>query len=62
MTEPEVVSVMRSSVSEQDWDRNADLIKEKCGGYPDFWFSAIVRSGLMKTVIGDDTIKIKTCP
>lgn len=46
MTEAEVVALMESSQSEKEWNSNCDKVKEACGGYPDFWYSAIVRSGL----------------
>jgi hypothetical protein len=43
----EVVDLMKSSKSEQEWNDNADKVKAACGGYPDFWFGAIVLSGVM---------------
>ena len=46
MTEKEVVDLMESSKSEKEWDANADKIREVYMGYPDFWFRAIVLSGL----------------
>lgn len=50
MSEQEVVALMESSKSETEWNRNADQVKEKCGGYPAFWYSAIVLSGLLQRV------------
>lgn len=48
MTENEVVELMKSSKSAKEWDDNCDIVKERCNGYPDFWFRAIIRSGLAK--------------
>jgi hypothetical protein len=47
MNEQEVVALMESSKSEHEWNMNCDKVKVACGGgYPGFWFAAIVRSGL----------------
>jgi len=47
MSRKEVVALMKSSRSEPEWNANCDKVKVACGGYPDFWFAAIVQSGLM---------------
>lgn len=47
MTEQQVVELMESSDSEAEWGVNADKVKSACGGYPPFWFAAIVQSGVM---------------
>lgn len=56
MTEEEVVALMESATSSQ--------VKKACGGYPPFWFKAIVISGLMNRVItsfgGDPGIKVSS--
>ena len=44
----EVIDLMSSSNTESEWNSNADKVKEACGGYPNFWFRAIVLSGLLK--------------
>lgn len=57
MTEQEVVDLMESSQTEQEWNNNATKVKQACGGYPAFWFKAIVLSGLINRVAqrwGDD--------
>lgn len=47
MTEQEVVNLMQSSTSEEEWNANADKVKKASGGgYPAFWYKAIVVSGL----------------
>lgn len=50
MNESEVSALMESSKSEAEWNRNCDEVKRKCGGYPDFWYSLIVMSGLSARV------------
>lgn len=50
-TEDGVVNLMRSSRSEEEWNRNCDAVKSANGNdYPAFWFSAIIMSGLMSDV------------
>ena len=51
MNQQEVVNLMGSSISEKAWNSNCDKVKKSCGGYPDFWFAAIVISGLMQKTI-----------
>ena len=46
MTEQEVVNLMKSSKSEEEWNHNCDHVKKEFGGYPKFWFTAIVVSGV----------------
>ena len=48
MNEVEVVELIKSSKTEQEWNDNCDTVKEKCSGYTDFWFSTIVQSGIAK--------------
>lgn len=50
MSEDEVKSLMESSKTEQEWNTNCDLVKRRCGGYPEFWYSLIVMSGLASRV------------
>lgn len=51
MNQNEVVTLMKSSKSETEWNANADKVKKACGGYPDFWFAAIVISGVMNETV-----------
>lgn len=46
MSEKQVVELMKSSKSEIEWDANCDFVQSKCGGYPSFWYGAIVLSGV----------------
>ncbi len=48
MSEQEVIALMESSTSETEWNANADTVKKRCGGYPSFWFPAVVVSGLLQ--------------
>ena len=45
-----VVRLMQSSTSESEWNANCDQVKDANGGYPPFWYSAIVLSGVMSDV------------
>ena len=46
MNEQRVVELMRSSNSEDEWNTNCDKVKKACGGYPPFWYKAIIQSGV----------------
>lgn len=46
MSEQEVVDLMKSSKSEKEWNSNCDKVKSACGGYPSFWYKAIILSQL----------------
>ena len=46
MSEREVIALMESSKSSAEWNTNCDIVKAKCGGYPSFWFRAIILSGI----------------
>lgn len=46
MTRQQVKDFMEESKSPQEWNDNCDHIKTVFGGYPDFWYSAIIMSGL----------------
>ena len=50
MTESEVVTLMGSSQSSAEWNANADTVKSRCDGYPDFWYPAVIMSGLCDRV------------
>jgi len=62
MTEKEVVALMESSKTAREWDDNCDKVKSVFGGYPTFWFPAILASGLAKRVLArcgsSDEIKV----
>ena len=49
-TEEGVVSLMRSSQSEEEWNANCGNVQAANGGYPPFWYPAIVASGLASEV------------
>ena len=50
VTREGVVPLMESSQSEVEWNANCDEVKASFHGYPDFWFEAIVGSGLSARV------------
>lgn len=47
MTEKQVVDLMKSSTSENNWNNNCDKVKAACGGYPSFWYQAVIMSGVL---------------
>jgi len=57
-----VVALMQSSSTEDQWNNNVDKVKDANNGYPSFWYSAIILSGVMrKTAAGfglDDNIHV----
>lgn len=64
MTIEEVKSLMESSQTEEQWNANCDKVKRECDGYPSFWFTEIVLSGLAGRVTArfgrDDRIHTQT--
>ena len=50
MNEQQVIDLMKSSKSEAEWNANCDKVKADCGGYPDFWYRAIMMSGIFAQV------------
>lgn len=59
MTRDQVVTLMKSSHSEDEWNANCDKIKKAFGGrYPDFWYKAIVMGGVMRATMGKNADKI----
>ena len=61
--ESDVVSLMSGSKSEQEWNKNCDLVKSTNSGYPDFWYPSIVMSGVAKRTSaswgGTDELQIR---
>ena len=62
-TESDVIKLLESSQSEQEWNKNCNEIKAANDGhYPGFWFQEVVVNGLMAHVSsrwgGDDKIHI----
>jgi hypothetical protein len=52
VTEAEVIDLMVSSRSDEEWNANCDAVKLLFGGYyPDFWYAAIIRSGCMALTV-----------
>ena len=50
MNQSEVENLMKSSKSETEWNANCDKVKAACNGYSDFWYTAIIMSGLYTKV------------
>lgn len=52
MTEQQVVDLMLSSKTEEEWNQNCDTVKRAFPNrgrpdYPPFWFKAIILSGIL---------------
>lgn len=51
--EENVVDLMKSSKSVEEWNLNCDRVKEaNQNDYPEFWFSAIIQSGVAALITG----------
>lgn len=48
MQEQEVIDLMASSQNETEWNANCDKVKAACGGYPPFWYAAIMLGGILR--------------
>ena len=42
MTREDVIALMKSSKSVEEWNKNADAVKAEFGGYPDYWYTEIM--------------------
>jgi len=51
LTTPEgVKAYMSESTSEEDWNKRCEDVKSENGGYPSFWYSTVVESGLTASI------------
>lgn len=41
-----VVNLMKSSKTENEWKINCDKVKQANNGYPSFWYEAVILSNL----------------
>ncbi len=63
MTRDEVLSLMRSSKTEADWNANCDKVKAAHNGeYPPYWFSDVIQSGPIAEVMGPGAGELVTFP
>lgn len=51
MNRQEVIDLMKGSKSESEWNANCDKVKREFGGYPDFWYEAIIQPGVAKETL-----------
>lgn len=62
MKKEEVLNLMGSSKDSNEWNSNCDKVKAAHnGGYPDYWYTEVVASGLINKTLNDpsaDEIKI----
>jgi len=53
MSKDEVLALMKSSKSEQEWKDNCNKVKRAHNGiYPDYWYTEVILSGLFQKVTG----------
>lgn len=45
-TPEQVINLMSSSKSEQEWNNNCNKVKAAFGDYPDWWYEKILLSGV----------------
>lgn len=50
MDRQEVIALMQTSRNENEWNINCDTVKKNCGGYPSFWFEALMLSGIARKI------------
>lgn len=58
MEKNEAIELMKSSKTKQEWNSNTDKVKAAFGGYPEWWYSEIVISGLMDETLGEGASQI----
>ena len=60
LTTPEgVVAHLSESTSEADWNKRCDEVKAVNDGYPSFWFTTVMKSGLADKILGAGGFDIK---
>lgn len=63
-SEDDVVKFMESSLTEEEWVQNAEMVKEANNGYPSFWYKAIMVDGVRKRTAArfgcDDKIRFSS--
>lgn len=60
MTKNEVVEMMTSCTNNKEWGEACDRVKEAHGGgYPDYWYSEMIMSGLIDRVLGEGSSKLR---
>ncbi|MFC1616377.1 hypothetical protein ACFL21_04500 [Patescibacteria group bacterium] len=50
-TPEEVVALMKSSRTAEEWGDNCKRVKADFGGYPKFWYATILLSGLAEKTL-----------
>jgi hypothetical protein len=51
-TPEKLASFMSEATNESDWNNRCDLVKKVCNGYPDYWYSTCIASGLLDKTLG----------
>lgn len=56
MTKEECIALMKSSRDDNEWNHNCDKVKKAHGGgYPDYWYSTFIASGMINEILSDPT-------
>ena len=50
MEKAEVIELMKTSKSNLEWNINCDIVHDKCGGYPAYWFTEMIVNELLLNV------------
>lgn len=62
--EDQAVELLKSSQSARDWDTNVDGIRQANGGYPRWWYKAVILPGIEGQQISkwseESKVQIKT--
>ena len=54
-----VTDHMSKSASEDDWNKRCDEVVAANGGYPNFWYEAVVMSGLAEKTLDGGSSEIE---
>lgn len=52
MDKDQVLTLMKSSKTSDEWNANCGKVKAACGGYPEYWFQEVVMTRLADKVLG----------
>jgi hypothetical protein len=56
MTKEECIALMKSSRDDNEWNHNCAKVKAAHGGgYPNYWYSTFIASGMINEILSDPT-------
>ena len=59
MEKQEALALLNGVKSEAEWNSACDKIKAACGGYPDWWYSEVIQTGLLDKLLGPGASDMK---